>query len=561
MWEEIDGLLIISRARTEVNSGQANSSYHGHRRPWHFSSENFAMSEQRYPVGIDLGTTFSAISYVDDGGRVETVRLADNKLCMASAVYFADENDIIVGSEALDFRVVYPDRVARRFKRDMGNPDWTFSVGDRKFRPEELSAMVLRKLINEAQAKIGPIEEVVISVPFIFDAARRQATKNAGQIAGVKVLDIIDEPVAGALAYAHKLLQAGKTEAWEMTELFGDRIILVYDLGGGTFDLTLMKVKPDFTYEVVATAGDAQLGGEDWDDVLEKIIVAKYIETFETNPAADKSLMQDLRIKAVDAKFTLTESGRAKVELTRDDQTSEVIVTRAEFQKQAEALVFRTEMTLQEMMNSKRMEFSSVESVLAIGGSCRMPMIVTRLEHLTKRSIDMSLSPDTAVSQGAALFAAYRKGHGKLKKIHIRTVNPHALGLMVYSRKREKHVNDVLIRSNEPTLTKAKRVYPVAQSAREISLIVLQGDLEDPRDCVKLGMATIPNVPPELLQGAKVVVAFSFQENGLLVVEAEVQPSDGQPPVTLQFDVKVEGSMSEAEVAEAEDILTGITIN
>ena len=518
------------------------------------------MTKQNYPVGIDLGTTFSAISYVDEAGRVETVRLADGNLCMASAVYFADEKEIIVGNEALEFRVVFPDRVARRFKRDMGNADWSFTVGDKKYRAEELSAMVLRKLVNEAQAKVGPINEVVISVPFIFDAARRQATKNAGQIAGLKVLDIIDEPVAGALAYAHKLLQSGGHEAWEMTEFFGDRIILVYDLGGGTFDLTLMRVKPDYTYEVLSTAGDPRLGGEDWDDVLEKILVQRYMNEFGENPSNDASMMQDLRRKAVQAKHTLSESGRARVELSRGEETKPVDLTRAEFQKQSEPLVFRTELILQEMMNAKRMEYGSVESVLAIGGSSRMPMIIHRLEGLTKRQIDMSLSPDTAVSQGAALFAAYRQGHAKLKRIRVRTVNPHALGLKVFSRKQQQHVNDVLIHSNEPTLTKAKRIYPVAEGAKEISLIVLQGELPDPRDCVVLGKATIPNVSPELLKGARVEVSFSFQENGLLSVEAEVQPPQGKP-VNLQFDVSVEGGMSADEVAASEEILTGITIN
>ena len=526
------------------------------------------MSKQRYPVGIDLGTTFSALSYVDDNGRVETVRLADGNLCMASAVYFADEKEIIVGSEALEFRVIFPDRVVRRFKREMGNPEWSFALGERsdsggglrKYRAEELSAMVLRKLVNEAQAKIGPIEEAVISVPFIFDAARRQATKNAGKIAGLRVLDIIDEPVAGALAYAHKLMQAGGQAAWEMTEFFGDRIILVYDLGGGTFDLTLMRVKPDYTYEVLATAGDPRLGGEDWDDVLEKLLVAKYIELFQSNPG-DPGTMQDLRRKAVQAKHTLSESGRATVEITLGDQTHEAVLTRGEFQKQSEPLVFRTELILQEMMGSAKMEYGTIESVLAIGGSSRMPMIIHKLEGTTKRQIDMSLSPDTAVSQGAALFAAYRQGHGKLQKIRVRTVNPHALGLKVYSRKASKHVNDVLIRSNQPTLTQVKRIYPVAKGASEIKLIILQGELEDPGDCIILGNTTIPGLDAEKLAGAKVVVGFSFQENGLLAVEAQVQPADGSPAVPLKFEMSVEGNMSAAQVTEAEEALAGITIN
>lgn len=519
------------------------------------------MSNQRYPVGIDLGTTFSAVSYVDDKGRVETVRLADGNLCMASAIYFADEKEIIVGNEAQEFRVIHPDRVVRRFKREMGNPDWSFTVGRRKYRAEELSAMVLRKLIDEAKAKIGPIEEAVISVPFIFDAARRQATKNAGKIAGIRVLDIIDEPVAGALAYAHKLMQAGGDAAWEMAELFGNRMILVYDLGGGTFDLTLMTVQQDNTYRVLATAGDPRLGGEDFDDVLEELLVAKYIEQFGEDPKANPHLMQELRIKAVQVKHSLSETPRVTVELTHGDVTKPVQIIQFDFKKQAERLVYRTEMILHDMFSTHKKDWRDVETVLAIGGSSRMPMIVHHLEGLAQRQIDMSLSPDTAVSQGAALFAAYRQGHGKLKKIRVRTVNPHALGLKVYSRKQGKHVNDVLIRSNLPTLTKVKRIYPVAKDATEIKLVILQGELEDPKDCVPLGVTTIPGLDLAKLAGAKVEVAFNFQENGLLAVEAEVQPADGAPHATIRFDVNVEGSMSPAQVAEAEEWGTGITIN
>jgi molecular chaperone DnaK len=497
---------------------------------------------------------------VDEQGRVETVRLADNAFSLASAIYFAGDNEVIVGNEALEYRVIHPDRVVRRFKREMGNPKWHFSVDEKTYRAEQLSALVLRKLVNDAAKRIGPIHEAVISVPFIFDNARRQATKDAGKIAGIHVLDIIDEPVAGALAYANKIMQAGGDDAWEMQEFFGDRIILVYDLGGGTFDLTLMKVKSDYTYEVIATNGDPRLGGEDWDDVLEKMLVMQYMLVHGENPAAEPGTMQDIRSKAVQAKHTLSESPRAIVELVKGEESKKVVVLQADFMRESEPLVFRTEMILHEMMNGAKMPMSSVESVLAIGGSSRMPMIQSRLENLTKRKLDMSLSPDTAVSQGAALFAAYRKGHAKLKKIRVRTVNPHALGLMVYSRSQEKHVNKVQIHANQPTMMRSKRVYPVAKGATEINLVVLQGEAESPEDCVVLMNKPLPLPAHEALDGARVVVAFSFQENGLLLVEAELHSADGHTVVPVRFDVVVEGSMSAQEVEAAGEVLTGITI-
>lgn len=512
---------------------------------------------QNYPVGIDLGTTFSEISHIDDNGRLATIRLSDGAMKMASAIYFAGENEVIVGNEALRYRVIHPDRVARCFKREMGNPDWTFRVGERQYRAEELSAMVLRKLVQEAEAQIGKINEAVISVPFIFDAGRRQATKDAGQIAGLKVLDIIDEPVAGALAYAHLLMQSGGTAAWEMQE-GGERKILVYDLGGGTFDLTLMRVSTDYTHRVLATNGDPRLGGEDWDDVLQDILVRKFMDVFEENPHAEPGTMQDLRGKAVQAKHTLSEAPTATVDLEKGGTTKKVVVSRAEFAKQAEALVLRTEMILNEMLEKADIPIGAVESVLAIGGSSRMPMIQRRLERLTSRQIDMCLSPDTAVSQGATLFGAYRRGHPKLKKIRVRTVNPHALGLMVYSRGKGKHVNNVLIHANEPTQTQCRRAYPVARGAAEINLVVLQGEAEDPDDCVTLMNKPLP-VPAEALDGAKVEVAFSFQENGLLAVEAELHSASGAR-VPIAFEVHVAGGMSAKQVQQAGDALAGITI-
>lgn len=520
------------------------------------------MSEQKFPVGIDLGTTFSSISYVDDQGRVETVRLEDGAFAMASAIYFESATQTIVGSEALNYAVIEPERVARAFKRHMGEPDWTFTVDDKTFRAEELSALVLKKLIQQAEAQIGKITDVVISVPFIFHEAQRRATKNAGQIAGVNVLDIVDEPVAGALAYGHTLLAGGGFHGGgELDELFSDAPILVYDLGGGTFDLTLMHLETDYTFRVIATAGDDQLGGEDWDKELTNHFAERYGELFGVSAQGNNALLQELRVKAQEAKISLSERPRVEVELRHEDRVETVEIARGAFELMCAHLVDRTRSTLEEMLEKAGKTFSHFDFVLLIGGSSRMPMISKMLESETGRRLDMSLPPDTAVSKGAALYAAHQTGDRSMMGVSVKTVNPHALGLLAFDRKKKQHVNDVLIRANEPTETSVAKTYPVLKGATRVKLTVLQGELRDPDACVRLGEAEIPEMDADLLAEATVQVTFSFQQNGLLSIRGLVEPAGGKPPVEVTFDIQVEGSMTEDDVIASEANLCGIAID
>lgn len=520
------------------------------------------MTQQRYPVGIDLGTTFSALSYVDDDGRVETVRLEDGAFEMASAIYFHSNQEIVVGDEALRYGVIDPTRVARAFKRHMCDEEpWAFQVDDRAHRAEELSAMVLKKLLREAERKIGKIEEAVISVPFMFDERGRRATENAGQIAGIRVLDIVDEPVAAALAYGRTLLSGqGFYGDAELNNLFSDGVILVYDLGGGTFDLTMMRLKSDFSFEVLATAGDHALGGEDWDQALAEHLVEQYQQLLGSNPRDDLEAMQDIRTKATQAKISLSERPRVTVELHRGESTQSATISRADFETLTEHLIDRTRDTLVTMLEKKNFTPSHIDFILLIGGSSRMPMVSKLLERVMHRPLDMSLPPDTAVSRGAALFAALRSNHRSMQGIKVQTVNPHALGLRARHKRLGKHVNDLLIKANEPTKTAVTKSYPISRDAQSVRLVVLQGDLPDPDECVRIGEATIPGVSAESLRGARVEVSFCYQDNGMMQVNGTVHFPDDRPPASVRFDVHVQGAMSEKEVNEAEAALTGITI-
>src|SRR2546423_11128755 len=261
------------------------------------------MAKQRYAVGIDLGTTFSSLAYVDEEGRVEPLRLPDGTFQVASIVYFKSLKEIIVGSDALPFAAMDASRVARAFKRHMGEKDFKFEVDGKAFRPEQLPALILRKLLEAAVQKLGPIENVVISVPCVFDESRRQATQSAGKIAGIKSIDIVDEPVAAALAYGHTLMQGGSFSLGS-NEVYADETVLVYDLGGGTFDATVMTLASDGNFEVVATDGDERLGGEDWDNALLEIVCDGYQRETGSDPRQESELMQELRLKTIELKKT-----------------------------------------------------------------------------------------------------------------------------------------------------------------------------------------------------------------------------------------------------------------
>src|SRR5947209_6225554 len=300
---------------------------------------------QKHHIGIDLGTTFSSLAIVDEKHRVSALRLGGN-FQMASAIYFRGPGDLVVGTEALDYAVIHPDRVARAFKRQMGEPEYgpkqrdgtkaVFEVDGRRYRPEELSAIVLKKLLGMAAKHVGPIERATISVPFVFDERRRQATRDAARIAGLKEVDLVDEPVAAAIAYGHMLVQKGGFDRVESVYL--DQEVVGYDLGGGTFDATIMKLCPDGTFEVVATHGDEQLGGEDWDNVLVEMILERYRALARHDPAEEREVMQELRRKAVTAKETHSPARQVDASFTHADVEHGFTPTRTEFAKQAAPL-------------------------------------------------------------------------------------------------------------------------------------------------------------------------------------------------------------------------------
>ena len=511
---------------------------------------------QECSVGIDLGTTFSSLAWVDGAGHVESLRLSNGTYTVASAVYFKSKSVVIVGSEAYDYALMYPDRVARKFKRDMCKEGADFECDGRKYRPQELSAMILKKLLKEAEPVIGPVRKAVISVPFVFDDARRQATIDAGRIAGLDEVELVDEPVAAGIAYGNKLFSGHRRFAdQELEEMFTDETLLVYDLGGGTFDATIMRLGKDAKFEVIATAGDWELGGEDWDDVLLNAIVDAYELSIGEDVRTCKEHMQELRRFAIDAKKTLSERPRVDLNIAVSGSRATVTLSRGDFERDSLYLLTRTTDTVSEMLRDNQMDWNYIDRILLVGGSSRMPMVHKQLHRITGREFDMSLPPDTAIAQGAALFAAFHAGNANVSVSDVVTVNSHPIGLAVHNRKTNRVVNDVILKANTPTLTAEFREYDVPDPDLGVQLVILLGN-DDPSACARLGRVWITGIP----KGArkpKVRVSYCFQENGMLAVEGVVIHKGGQP-IKAKTELAIEGKMPEDEVEDAVQTLKGI---
>jgi molecular chaperone DnaK len=545
------------------------------------------MPVQRYAVGIDLGTTFSSLAYIDEQGRPQAVRMTDDdatigstSYSLASAVYFKSQNEVVIGNRALDYSVIDASRLATRFKRQMGEPVFhvdrhdeqdsrtPFVVDGQTFRPEELSALVLKRLKLVAEAQLGPIREVVISVPFVFDEARRRATQHAGRIAGFERIELIDEPVAAAIAFGHNLFQEPQFRESELQHLLGDQRILVYDLGGGTFDATVVQLRTDGVFDVLATSGDERLGGSDWDEVLLNIICEEFRQKLEVDPRCHSELMQELLLRTIEAKKTLSARPRAEVEVEFGGQSAKFIITVSQFERETRHLVARTSSTINDMLAQKDWSWSYCDRILVVGGASRMPMIVKHIRTIADRDVDMSLSPDTAVAFGAGLFAALKFGHKSDLITDVQTVNSQALGLLVKNARTQTLVNDIVIPQNTKTRTKVVKTYRVQDSNREVTLIVMQGNSPDPNICLKIGKLRI--APPgrgtstrerQPLTGRKgsdvapgadsIAVTYGFQDNGLLHVEGVINQGAGRPPVKAEVELQVENAMSEQQVDDS----------
>ncbi|MBT3202050.1 MAG: Hsp70 family protein [Phycisphaerales bacterium] len=367
-------------------------------------------------IGIDLGTTFCAMAYVDKHGTPVTMPNAEGELTTASVVLFDEDGTVTVGQRAKRTSAVHPDRVVACVKREMGEEVCREPVAGEQVSPVHVSSLILKKLRQDAEKKLGPLEGAVVTVPAYFDDARRQATVDAGQIAGLNVLAVLNEPTAAAIAYGFRGCLQDNTKPEEQDGVVGHSpesgVVIVYDLGGGTFDVSIIRIKDD-EFVVLATDGDVRLGGKDWDNRIIDYAADMFASQYEADPREDPHSYQELILSAEEAKKDL--SLRQSTEFTVSFGGNRLIVslTREQFDEMTCDLLFRTENRLHRVIEDAAVEVEDLSRILLVGGSTRMPQIKSMIKRVTGAEVDDSLSADEVVAHGAAIRAAMLVATGR----------------------------------------------------------------------------------------------------------------------------------------------------
>jgi molecular chaperone DnaK len=484
-------------------------------------------------IGIDLGTTYSVVAYLDPQGRPVSVPNASGDILTPSVVLF-DQDGTVVGREAVLAAALEPDRVAECVKRDMGARHYRKKINGELLPPEVISSYILRKLRTDAERKLGPITKAVITVPAYFDETRRRATMDAGRLAGLEVLDIVNEPTAAAIVYGYQegfLDRSGNMAGGEV------RRVLVYDLGGGTFDVTVVEMSSQ-AFKAVATDGDVRLGGKDWDEKLVEFAAEQLIVELGDDPRHDPATLQEMWAAAEAAKKTLSERSKATMYINHQARRHKVEITREEFEEATAPLVSRTRTTAEIVVLQAGLTWKQIDRVVVVGGSTRMPMIYRMLEELAGQAVDHSVSADEAVAHGAALYAdllLQKQGvGGGHAHFTVSNINSHSLGIVGTEASSGKRVNRVLIPKNSPLpCTAARRFKTQRHNQPSVKISVIEGESEIPEACFEVGVCVIYGMPANLPAGWPVEVRYTYAENGRLQVTAQLVGHGAQ--VTTEF--------------------------
>ncbi len=486
-------------------------------------------------VGIDLGTTNSVVAVLE-GGEPTVIANAEGNRTTPSIVAFKSE-EVLVGELAKRQAITNPDNTIRSIKRHIGT-DWQESFEGKDYTPQEISARILQKLKRDAEAYLGDdVTEAVITVPAYFNDAERQATKEAGQIAGLNVLRIINEPTAASLAYGLENNQ--------------DQKILVFDLGGGTFDVSILEIS-EGVFEVKSTSGDSKLGGDDWDQRVMDWLIDKFKSSTGIDLSKDKMAIQRIQEGAEKAKIELSSTSETEINLpfiTANDAGPQHLLeklSRSEFEKITADLVERTKAPVENALSDAGMKFSDINHIILVGGSTRMPSVQELVKALTGKDPHKGVNPDEVVASGAAIQAGVLKGD--VKDVLLLDVTPLTLGVET-----KGGIMTKMIERNTTIPTKRSEVFSTAENNQtQVEIHILQGERDMASGNKSLGRFTLTDIPAAMAGTPQIEVTFDIDANGIVNVNAKDLGTGKEQAITITGGTALEDDEIDRMIKDAE---------
>ena len=499
------------------------------------------------PIGIDLGTTMSAMAVVDELGQPMMIHNNRGETLTPSAILIRGE-ERVVGKPARNDALRSPNNVVMFVKREMDKPEYKFRCDGQDFTVEELSALILRKLKQDAEAALGQeVRQAVITVPAYFADLERNRTRAAGKIAGLDVIDIINEPTAAAIAY-------GLTRGGE------DRKILVYDLGGGTFDVTIMAIEGD-NLRVLTTNGDRKLGGVDFDENLAADFAEKFEAQFGVQPLDDPRSYQDFRDRAEAAKIDLSDVREAPVSLSAGGHILDLVVQRSQFEQLIGHYIDQTKALTDKALADVRLGPDQIDKVLLVGGSTRIPAVQRMVRDLMGKEPEIGINPDEVVAIGAAVYAANERGVAvrdktgrRLPPARIRNVTAHSLGVVALDDDHRDR-NFRVIPKDSPIPASGHETFSTSEDDQtQVEIKILQGEDDDPEMCVEVGDAgLLTGIPPRPKGIPQIVVTLEYDKSGIVHVHARESESGKELNATIEYTALMSGTAIQQAIARVEN--------